>query len=68
MAGRGERLAVVLDAPELGPTQQIGTLVRWPGAGQLRAVSFAYDDAWLEQRNAFQLDPRTLLFLSLIHI
>ncbi len=62
MATKGERLAVVLDAPDLGPTRQIGTLVRWPGEGGRRAVSFAYDDAWLKEREAFPLDPRTLLF------
>ena len=62
MAAKGERLAVVLDAPDLGPTRQIGTLVRWPGEGGRRAVSFAYDDAWLKEREAFPLDPRTLLF------
>ncbi len=62
MADRGDRLAVVLDAPELGPARQVGTLVRWPGAGERRAVSFAYDDAWLNGRGAFPIDPRTLLF------
>jgi len=62
MADKGERLAVTLDAPELGPACRIGTLVRWPGTGERRAVSFAYDEAWLRRRDAFPLDPRTLLF------
>ena len=62
MVDKGERLAVILDAPELGPPRQVGTLVRWPGAGERRAISFAYDDAWLERKDAFPLDPRTLLF------
>jgi serine/threonine-protein kinase HipA len=62
MAGTGERLEVVLDAPELGPARRVGTLVRWPGTGQRRAVSFAYDDAWLTWRDTFPLDPRTQLF------
>ncbi len=62
MADKGERLTVVLDAPELGPARQVGTLVRWAGAGERRAVSFAYDDAWLDRPDAFSLDPRTLLF------
>ncbi len=62
MADKGERLAVVLDAPELGPARHVGTLVRWPGTGKRRAVSFAYDDAWLGRRDAFPLGPRTQLF------
>ncbi len=62
MADKGERLAVVLDAPELGPARHVGWLVRWPGPGQRRAVSFAYEGAWLDRKDAFPLDPRTLLF------
>ncbi len=62
MADRGERLAVVLDAPELGPRRRVGVLTRWPGRGERRPVSFAYDDAWLARPDAFAIDPRTLLF------
>lgn len=61
MTDKADRLAVVLDAPELGPACQVGTLVRWPGSGR-RAVSFAYDDALLRATSAFAIDPRTLLF------
>jgi serine/threonine-protein kinase HipA len=62
MAGKGERLVVVLDAPDLGPATPVGTLVRWPGIGERRPVSFAYEESWLAERRAFPLDPRTLLF------
>ena len=62
MTDKGDRLAVVLDAPELGGARLVGTLVRWPGPGERRAVSFAYDDSWLGRDDAFALDPRTLLF------
>ena len=62
MTGTGDRLVVVLDSPELGPPTTIGTLSRWQGRGEHRSISFAYDETWLEDRNAFPLDPRTLLF------
>ncbi|HUQ17791.1 MAG TPA: HipA domain-containing protein [Candidatus Saccharimonadales bacterium] len=62
MAGKGDRLAVVLDARELGAPRQVGTLIRWPGTGERRPVSFEYDEAWLGDREAFELDPRTRLF------
>lgn len=62
MPGEAERLLVVLDAPELGPRRTVGTLTRWPGSGQRRPVSFAYDPAWLGDPTAFALDPRTQLF------
>ena len=62
MAAKGDRLIVVLDAPELRPPTTIGTLIRWPGRGEHRPISFAYDQAWLDDRAAFPLDPRTLLF------
>ena len=61
-AGQAERLWVVLDAPELGPSRPVGTLTRWPGGGTRRAVLFAYDASWLKDQGAFPLDPRTLLF------
>src|SRR5689334_9797455 len=57
-----DRLAVVLDAEELGPTRRVGTLTRWPGTGERRPVSFAYDDGWLQDPAAFAIDPRTQLF------
>ncbi len=62
MADTLDRLQVVLDAPELGPRQTVGRLTRWPGPGSRRPVSFAYDPAWLGDRQAFALDPRTQLF------
>lgn len=62
MAGKGDRLTVVLDAPELGPARPVGTLIRWPGTGERRPVSFEYDHGWLAQREAFEIDPRTRLF------
>jgi len=62
MAGKGDRLAVVLDAPELGASRHVGTLIRWPGTGERRPVSFEYDEGWLGEREAFELDPRTRLF------
>lgn len=61
-AATGDRMVVVLDSPELRPPTQVGTLVRWPGRGEHRPISFVYDEAWLADREAFPLDPRTLLF------
>lgn len=61
-AAKGDRMVVVLDSPELRPPTQVGTLVRWPGRGERRPISFVYDEAWLADREAFPLDPRTLLF------
>lgn len=62
MTAKGDRLVVVLDSPELGPPTQVGTLTRWPGRGEHRPISFEYDELWLDDRDAFPLDPRTLLF------
>lgn len=62
MAGKGDRLAVVLDAPELGVPRHVGTLIRWPGTGERRPISFEYTEGWLGEREAFELDPRTRLF------
>ena len=62
MAAKGDRLVVVLDSPELRPPTQVGTLIRWPGRGEHRPISFEYDEGWLADRDAFPLDPRTLLF------
>lgn len=61
-ADNGDRLVVLLDSPELRPTTTIGTLIRWPGRGEHRPISFVYDDGWLAETDAFPLDPRTLLF------
>jgi serine/threonine-protein kinase HipA len=61
-ADNGDRLLVLLDSPELRPTTTIGTLIRWPGRGERRPISFVYDDDWLAEADAFPLDPRTLLF------
>ena len=57
-----DRLAVVLDAEDLGPARRVGTLTRWPGTGERRPVSFAYDESWLRDPDAFAIDPRTQLF------
>lgn len=62
MAEKGDRLIVVLDSPELRPPTTVGSLIRWPGRGEHRPISFVYDEAWLDDRDAFPLDPRTLLF------
>ncbi len=62
MAGKGDRLAVVLDAPELGVARHVGTLIRWPGTSARRPVSFEYAEGWRGDREAFALDPRTRLF------
>lgn len=52
---------VCLDAPELMPPLQAGTLHRRGGrAGEL--TSFAYSEQWLEQAQGFLLDPRLGLF------
>jgi serine/threonine-protein kinase HipA len=67
MADKPDRLAVVLDAPELGPARLIGSLARWPGNG-LQAISFAYDETWLRSKDAFAIDPRTLLFSGDQHL
>ena len=61
MAEKADRLVVLLDAPELGPSRRVGTLVRWPGRGR-GAVSFEYDEGWLRSKSSFPIDPRTPLF------
>lgn len=68
MAGTTDRLAVVLDAPELGGPRQVGALSRWPGTGVRRPISFAYADGWLRGQDAFALDPRTHLFAHDQHL
>lgn len=62
ISAKGDRLVVVLDSSELRPPTQVGTLIRWPGRGEHRPISFEYDERWLDDRDAFPLDPRTLLF------
>jgi serine/threonine-protein kinase HipA len=59
MSTQPETLAVVLDAPELGPARTVGTLTRWPGPRP--PLSFRYDPSWLRADDAFALDPRLLL-------
>ena len=61
MADKPDRLAVVLDAPELAPASQVGTLTRWPGSSR-PAVSFSYSEDWLHSKSAFSIDPRTPLY------
>ncbi|NPT55871.1 type II toxin-antitoxin system HipA family toxin [Paraburkholderia elongata] len=52
---------VFLDAAELSPTQQVGTLYRQTARTDLPA-SFAYAKNWVDGRNAFMLDPRLELW------
>jgi serine/threonine-protein kinase HipA len=61
MTDTPDRLVVVLDAAELGPAVQVGTLTRWPGSSR-RAVSFSYAETWLQSEAPFKIDPRTPLF------
>lgn len=68
MTRRRERPAIEvhLDAPELVPLQQVGTLYRHDVRTDL-AVPFEYAPAWLEHENAFLLDPRLDLWAGEQH-
>jgi serine/threonine-protein kinase HipA len=55
------RVAVHLDAEELGPTRPVGTLSR-ERAGSKSVISFAYEAAWLADRAAFEIDPALPLY------
>ena len=52
---------VHLDAPELGVSQQVGTLRRHEVRSDVSA-SFEYDRTWLKSDQAFALDPRLELW------
>lgn len=56
-----DEVAVHLDAPDLGPTQEVGRL-RHVRAGQPAVVAFSYRDAWLASNEAFSIDPALGLF------
>ncbi|RKE39754.1 serine/threonine-protein kinase HipA [Paraburkholderia sp. BL23I1N1] len=52
---------VFLDAAELSDLQQVGTLYRQTSRTDLPA-SFSYAKRWVDERNAFMLDPRLELW------
>jgi serine/threonine-protein kinase HipA len=68
MATKRERstIEVHLDAPELVPFQQVGTLYRHDVRTDL-AVPFEYARSWLAHENAFLLDPRLDLWAGEQH-
>jgi serine/threonine-protein kinase HipA len=68
MATKRERptIEVHLDAPDLVPFQQVGTLYRHEVRTDL-AVPFVYTQSWLKQESAFLLDPRLDLWVGEQH-
>ncbi len=50
-----DRVEVFLDAADLGPCHRVGVLRR-TGAGN-SPIAFAYDQAWIDDRAFFVLDP-----------
>lgn len=68
MAPKRERptIEVYLDAPELAPSQQVGTLYRHDVRTDL-GLSFEYAPSWLDHENAFLLDPRLELWAGEQH-
>lgn len=68
MATKRERstIEVHLDAPELVPSQQVGTLYRH-GMRTDVAAPFEYARSWLQHENAFLLDPRLDLWAGEQH-
>lgn len=61
MTDERERLSVLLDAAEIGPRRQVGTLTRERAAGK-SVISFAYDSDWLAEPRSFAIDPGLPLF------
>jgi serine/threonine-protein kinase HipA len=61
-----QAIEVYLDASELVPFQQVGTLYRHDVRTDL-AVPFEYARPWLEHENAFLLDPRLDLWAGEQH-
>ncbi|WP_161126211.1 HipA N-terminal domain-containing protein [Malikia spinosa] len=59
-------IEVHLDAPELVPFQQVGTLYRHEVCTDL-GVPFEYARSWLAHENAFLLDPRLDLWAGEQH-
>lgn len=56
-----ESVDVILDASELSPTIQVGTL-RFSRARTDLSASFEYEEDWLKDDRGFELDPRLELF------
>ena len=54
-------VTVSLDAPELGSSRRVGML-RQTGIGPRSVISFAYEPAWIAERDAFVLDPSHQLY------
>ncbi len=61
MASDRDRIVVHLDAGDLGPRREVGTLARESGAGR-SVVSFAYRSEWIAAADSFQIDPALPLF------
>jgi len=61
IAGSRERLAVHLDAADLGPARTIAELIRERGGGK-SVISFAYEPGWVDDPDSFALDPALPLF------
>jgi serine/threonine-protein kinase HipA len=61
MADSRDRVVVHLGAPDLGPEQAIGTLVR-ERSGATSVISFAYEPGWIALPASFPLDPSLPLF------
>jgi serine/threonine-protein kinase HipA len=56
-----DRVEVHLDAADLLPARQVGSLARERGRGR-SVISFAYEPAWTVAPEAFSLDPALPLF------
>jgi serine/threonine-protein kinase HipA len=56
-----DRLAVYLDATELGPLMRVGTLSRERSASR-SVISFAYERDWVASLGSFALDPSLPLY------
>lgn len=61
MASERDRVAVHLDAEELGPRRLAGRLSRERARGR-SVVSFAYDRSWVSAPDAFPIDPALPLY------
>lgn len=61
MSDDRDRVAVYLDAAELGERRSVGTLAR-ERAGDRSVVSFAYEPGWIASPTAFPLDPSLPLY------
>jgi serine/threonine-protein kinase HipA len=61
MNGDRDRVAIHLDASELGPERKVGTLSR-ESAGSRSVISFAYEPGWLSDPAGFAIDPSLPLF------